>query len=188
MSERTLIVSSRGCSLAGCFRGGVVCHPARCHFTHQRLASQPLRRKKSVGVIQELYGLLIAHYAVRKVMPEATTEVGLDPDRMSFINSLELIFDAVPEFQMTELVLKFRRRRCNASERAHRSGRAGSLYDHSETCWGVPSGVGARPVRLHSSGACAQPGVSGDRTDGRAGRGARRGGGGRPISQPLPER
>jgi len=70
--------------------------------THQRLASQPLRSKKPVGVIQELYGLLIAHYAVRKIMLEAATEVGLDPDRMSFINSLELICDAIPEFQMTD--------------------------------------------------------------------------------------
>ena len=70
--------------------------------THQRLASQPLRSKKPVGVIQELYGLLIAHYAVRKVMFEAATQVGLDPDRMSFINSLELICDAIPEFQMAD--------------------------------------------------------------------------------------
>ena len=53
-------------------------------------------------MIQELYGLLIAHYAVRKVMFEAASEVGLDPDRMSFINSLELICDAIPEFQMTD--------------------------------------------------------------------------------------
>jgi len=70
--------------------------------THQRLAAQPLRSKKPVGVIQELYGLLIAHYAVRKVMWDAATQGGLDPDRMSFINALELVCDAVPEFQMTD--------------------------------------------------------------------------------------
>jgi hypothetical protein len=70
--------------------------------THQRLATQPLRSKKPVGVIQELYGLLIAHYAVRKVMLDAATEVGLDPERMSFINALELVCDAIPEFQMTD--------------------------------------------------------------------------------------
>lgn len=70
--------------------------------THQRLATQPLRSKKPVGVIQELYGLLIAHYAIRKVMLDAATEAGLDPDRMSFINALELVCDAIPEFQMTD--------------------------------------------------------------------------------------
>ena len=70
--------------------------------THQRLASKPLRSKKPVGVIQELYGLLIAHYAIRKVMLDAATEVGLDPDRMSFINALELVCDAIPEFQMAD--------------------------------------------------------------------------------------
>jgi len=40
-----------------------------------------------IGVIQELYGLLIAHYAVRYVMHEADLEVGLDPDCLSFTNA-----------------------------------------------------------------------------------------------------
>jgi len=69
--------------------------------THQRLASQPLRSKKPVGVIQELYGLLLAHFAVRHVMYEAASQEAMDPDRMSFINALELICDAIPEFQMS---------------------------------------------------------------------------------------
>ena len=69
--------------------------------THQRLATQPLRSKKPVGVIQELYGLLLAHYAVRKVMYDAASQEAMDPDRMSFINALELICDAIPEFQMS---------------------------------------------------------------------------------------
>ena len=69
--------------------------------THQRLASQPLRSKKPVGVIQELYGLLLAHYAVRKVMYDAAGQEAMDPDRMSFINALELICDAISEFQIS---------------------------------------------------------------------------------------
>ena len=68
--------------------------------THQHLAQHPLRSKKPVGVIQELYGLLIAHYAVRHTMHEAALLVGLDPDRLSFTKALSLICDAVPEFQM----------------------------------------------------------------------------------------
>lgn len=68
--------------------------------THQRLAERPLRSLKPVGVLQELYGLLIAHYLVRKVIHDAAVQVGWDPDRISFINALELICDAIPEFQM----------------------------------------------------------------------------------------
>jgi hypothetical protein len=68
--------------------------------THQKLAQDPLRSKKPVGVIQELYGLLIAHYVVRHAMHEAALQVGLDPDRLSFTKALSLICDAIPEFQM----------------------------------------------------------------------------------------
>jgi hypothetical protein len=69
--------------------------------THQRLPDVPLRSQKPVGVIQEAYGLLIAHYAVRAVMHEAAVQVGLDPDRLSFTNALHIVRDAIPEFQMT---------------------------------------------------------------------------------------
>ena len=68
--------------------------------SHQRLAGRPLRSKKPVGVIQELYGLLIAHYVVRHTMHQAALQAGLDPDRLSFTKALSLICDAIPEFQM----------------------------------------------------------------------------------------
>ena len=68
---------------------------------HQRLAGTPLRSKKPVGVIQELYGLLIAHDAVRKVIADAAQQERLNPDRLSFIHAVHLICDAIPEFQMT---------------------------------------------------------------------------------------
>jgi hypothetical protein len=69
--------------------------------THQRLPNIPLRSRKPIGVIQEAYGLLIAHYAVRSVMHEAAVQAGLDPDRLSFINAVRIIRDAISEFQMT---------------------------------------------------------------------------------------
>jgi len=69
--------------------------------THQRLAGRPLRSLKPVGVIQELYGLLIAHYAIRFLMHEAALQAGIDPDRISFVHALNVIHDAIPEFQMT---------------------------------------------------------------------------------------
>jgi hypothetical protein len=68
--------------------------------THQRLAGRTLRSLKPVGVIQELYGLLLAHYAVRVLMHEAALEADLDPDRLSFVHALEVVRDAVPEFQL----------------------------------------------------------------------------------------
>jgi Insertion element 4 transposase N-terminal/Transposase DDE domain len=68
--------------------------------SHQRLAQHPLRSQKPVGVIQELYGLLIAHYAVRKLIHDAAVKHDLDPDRLSFTNALELVRDAVHDFQL----------------------------------------------------------------------------------------
>jgi hypothetical protein len=74
--------------------------------THQRLANRPLRSLKPVGVIQELYGLLIAHYAIRALMKEAALKAGLEPDRLSFVGSLRIIQDAIPEFQMVERTMR----------------------------------------------------------------------------------
>jgi hypothetical protein len=68
--------------------------------THQRLVNHPLRSRKPVGVIQELYGLLIAHYAIRRIMYDAAVHGEIDPDRLSFTNALRLICGAIPEFQM----------------------------------------------------------------------------------------
>ena len=68
--------------------------------THQRLLDRPLRSLKPVGVIQELYGVLIAHYAIRALMHEAAVAQGLAPTRLSFVGALRLVQDAIPEFQM----------------------------------------------------------------------------------------
>jgi Insertion element 4 transposase N-terminal/Transposase DDE domain len=69
--------------------------------THQRLAGRPLRSLKPVGVIQELYALLIAHYAIRYLMHAAAVQADLDPDRLSFTQALAIVQAAIPEFQMT---------------------------------------------------------------------------------------
>jgi len=68
--------------------------------THQRLSAKTLRSLKPVGVIQELYGLLIAHFIIRYLMHEAAVQADIDPDRLSFVHAIELIKDAIPEFQM----------------------------------------------------------------------------------------
>jgi hypothetical protein len=69
--------------------------------THQRLLPGPLRSRKPVGVIQELYALLIAHYIIRTCMYQAAQQARLDPDRLSFIGAVRVLQQAVPEFQMT---------------------------------------------------------------------------------------
>lgn len=66
--------------------------------SHQRIAGRPLRSKKPVGVIQELYGLLIAHFAVRVLMVEAAQLEGLDPRRLSFLGTLRVLKDSLYEF------------------------------------------------------------------------------------------
>jgi hypothetical protein len=68
--------------------------------THQRLVGRTLRSLTPVGVIQELYGVLLAHYAVRKLMHEAALMAEVDPDRLSFVHALEIVREAVPEFQL----------------------------------------------------------------------------------------
>jgi hypothetical protein len=67
--------------------------------THQRLVGRTLRSLTPLGVIQELYGILLAHYAVRVLMHEAALSVDVDVDRLSLVHALEIVRDAVPEFQ-----------------------------------------------------------------------------------------
>lgn len=68
--------------------------------THQRLVGRPLRSLLPVGVIQELYGLLLTHYALRFLMHQAALQGKVDPDRLSFVHSIEVLRGAVSEFQL----------------------------------------------------------------------------------------
>lgn len=70
--------------------------------SHQRLPHQPLRSRTPQGVLQELYGLLLAHYAVRKVMYEAAMQIPLAPTRLSFVKTLRALRRAVFEFQILD--------------------------------------------------------------------------------------
>lgn len=68
--------------------------------THQRLVGRTLRSLTPVGVIQELYGILLLHYAVRWLMHQAALQAEVDPDRLSFVHAIEVVRDAVMEFQL----------------------------------------------------------------------------------------
>ncbi len=67
--------------------------------THLRLVQHPLRSQKPVGVVQELYGLLLAHYAIRRVMVDAAATRDVAPTRLSFVHAVRVLRRAIPEFQ-----------------------------------------------------------------------------------------
>jgi hypothetical protein len=65
--------------------------------THLNGRPVALRSKTPAGVVQEIYGLLLAHYIVRWVMHDAATTGCTDPDRLSFSNSLRIVQAQLPE-------------------------------------------------------------------------------------------
>lgn len=65
--------------------------------THMRSTSTVLRSKTPALVEQELWGLLLAHYAVRQLMERAAWQQGLDPDRLSFVHALRVIKRKMPQ-------------------------------------------------------------------------------------------
>jgi hypothetical protein len=65
--------------------------------THMRSASTVLRSKTPDLVEQELWGLLMAHFAIRQLMEQAAWQSGLDPDRLSFTHALRVIKRKMPQ-------------------------------------------------------------------------------------------
>lgn len=57
---------------------------------HQRGPRLVLRSKLPDGVIQEAYGYLCVHYAIRWLMHAVANEAGHDPDRVSFTRALRV--------------------------------------------------------------------------------------------------
>jgi len=58
--------------------------------THQRGPRTVLRSKSPDLVLQEIWGHLCCHYAIRSLMAEAATHSGHDPDRVSFLAALRI--------------------------------------------------------------------------------------------------
>jgi len=63
--------------------------------THERAQRKVLRSKTPQGVRKALYGIYLAHYAVRVLLAQAAVEAELDPDRLSFTEGL---------FELTEMI------------------------------------------------------------------------------------
>jgi len=65
--------------------------------THLRGRSVVLRSKTPDLVRQEFYGLLLAHYAVRRLMHEAALKADLDPDALSFVHGVRVVRRKIQE-------------------------------------------------------------------------------------------
>jgi hypothetical protein len=59
--------------------------------THLNGRAVEIRSKTPAGVVQEIYGLVLAHYVLRRVMHDAACQRKLDPDRLSFTNTLSVL-------------------------------------------------------------------------------------------------
>jgi hypothetical protein len=66
--------------------------------THLRGARTVLRSQTPELIRQEVYGLLLAHYALRSVMHDAALQGGRDPDRISFIHTVRVVRRKLPRF------------------------------------------------------------------------------------------
>jgi len=63
--------------------------------THQR--ERPvLRSQTPAGVVQEIYGLLLGHYVIRKLMCDAADLAGCAPRELSFVNTLKIVRCRLP--------------------------------------------------------------------------------------------
>jgi hypothetical protein len=66
--------------------------------THLRGARTVLRSQTPDLVRQEVYGLLLAHFALRGLMHEAAVHAGRDPDRISFTHTVRVVRRTLPRF------------------------------------------------------------------------------------------
>jgi len=67
--------------------------------THLNGRKTPLRSKYPRGVVQEIYGWLLGHWAVRSLMFQAAQQQGLSPLRLGFTGTLRVVRRAMAQFQ-----------------------------------------------------------------------------------------
>jgi hypothetical protein len=63
-------------------------------YQHQRPV---LRSQTPAGVVQEIYGMLLAHFVVRKLIAEAAATAELPPRRISFTATLKILRCRLPQ-------------------------------------------------------------------------------------------
>lgn len=67
--------------------------------THRNGRKTPTRSKHTRGVVQEIYGWLLGHWAVRALMVQAAQQQGLSPLRLGFTGTLRVVRRAMAQFQ-----------------------------------------------------------------------------------------
>jgi Insertion element 4 transposase N-terminal/Transposase DDE domain len=69
--------------------------------THQK--ERPvLRSQTPAGVVQEIEGLLLAHYVIRVLLHEAAAQKEIEPRRLSFVGALKVLRCRLPEVPADE--------------------------------------------------------------------------------------
>ena len=67
--------------------------------THLNARKTPIRSKKPKLVVQEIYGWLLAHWAIRSLIFRASTTIDESPLRFSFTGTLRILRRAISQFQ-----------------------------------------------------------------------------------------
>jgi hypothetical protein len=67
-------------------------------FKTHEMERPALRSQTPAGVVQEIYGLMLAHYVVRVLMYEAARRVPTSPVRISFVGTLKILRCRLPEY------------------------------------------------------------------------------------------
>jgi hypothetical protein len=67
--------------------------------THLNGRKTPLRSLQPRAVVQEIYGWLLGHYAVRQIMFTAAQQAGISPLRLGFTGTLKVLRRAIADFQ-----------------------------------------------------------------------------------------
>ncbi len=69
--------------------------------THLNGRKTPIRSKYPRGVVQEIYGWLLGHWAVRSLMFQAAQQQGLSPLQLGFTGTLRVVRRAMAQFQQS---------------------------------------------------------------------------------------
>ncbi|OWY62874.1 IS4 family transposase [cyanobacterium TDX16] len=71
--------------------------------THQLGRKTPIRSLNPREVVQEIYGWLLGHYAVRHLMFTAAQQAGISPLRLGFTGTLKVLRRAIADFQDAQM-------------------------------------------------------------------------------------
>ena len=77
--------------------------------SHLNGRSVHLRSKTPRGVVQELYGLFLAHRVIRQIMSDAAEPKKLEPKRLSFMDSLRVLQSCLHEAPTCSLAVWYQR-------------------------------------------------------------------------------